>query len=158
MEIPHGFFLNTPGNSTSFLIDPWNFYMFFLQFPWKLHVLKPRCLDFFWNSLFEVVLILNFTFVIFCCHGATVTLRFHDSVLIFSYLSCFQKVFIQFTMIPLMFALVFLTWFPFFFVSFPLVLQKVGLTTHCFRLMYRYSYKKQDLRYTGLDKCIDSLT
>ena len=30
MEIPHDFFLNYPGNSTSFLIDPWNFHMFFL--------------------------------------------------------------------------------------------------------------------------------
>ena len=34
-------FLNTPGNSTSFLIDPWNFQMLFLQHPWKFHVLNP---------------------------------------------------------------------------------------------------------------------
>ena len=56
-------------------------------------VLNSTCLDFFWNSLFEVVFILNFTFAVFCYHGATVTLRFHDLVLIFSYISCFQKVF-----------------------------------------------------------------
>ena len=31
MEIPHEFFLNTSGNSTTFLIDPWNFHMHFLQ-------------------------------------------------------------------------------------------------------------------------------
>ena len=30
MEILHDFFLITPGNFTSFLIDPWNFYMLFL--------------------------------------------------------------------------------------------------------------------------------
>ena len=67
--------------------------MIFLQFPWKFHSLKPRSLDFFWNSLREVVFIINFTFVVFWCHGATVKLRFHDSVLIFSYVSCIQKVF-----------------------------------------------------------------
>ena len=50
MEIPHDFFLITLGNSTSFLIDPWNFYMFFPQYPWKFHVLNPPCLDFLWNS------------------------------------------------------------------------------------------------------------
>ena len=54
-------------------------------------ILNPSCLDFFWNNLFEIVFILNFTFVVFCYHGATVTLQFHDSVLIFSYISCFQK-------------------------------------------------------------------
>ena len=55
MEIPNEFFLNTPGNPTSFLIDPWNFDMLFLQYPWIFHVLnhpQPPCLDFFWNSLF----------------------------------------------------------------------------------------------------------
>ena len=26
-------------NSTSFLIDPWNLHMLFLQYPWKFHVL-----------------------------------------------------------------------------------------------------------------------
>ena len=88
MEITHGFFLNTLGNSTSFLIE------LFLQFPCKFHVLNPPpplVCTFFWNSLFEVVFISNFTFAVFCCHGATATLRFHNSVLIFSYLSCFQK-------------------------------------------------------------------
>ena len=53
--------------------------------------LNSSCLAFFWNSLFEVVFILNFTFAVFFYHGATVTLRFHDSVLIFFYISCFQK-------------------------------------------------------------------
>ena len=55
MEIPNEFFLNTPGNPTSFLIDPWNFDMLFLQYPWIFHVLnhpQPPCLDFFWNSPF----------------------------------------------------------------------------------------------------------
>ena len=47
------FFLYTPRNSTSFLIDPWNFPMLLLQYPLKFHVLKPHlCLDFFWNSPF----------------------------------------------------------------------------------------------------------
>ena len=53
IEIPHYFFLNTPGNSTSFLIDPWNFHVLFLKYPWKFHVLNPLCLDFFWNSPFD---------------------------------------------------------------------------------------------------------
>ena len=39
-EVPHDFF-NTPGNSTSFLFDPRNFHMLFLQCPWKFHVLNP---------------------------------------------------------------------------------------------------------------------
>ena len=25
-----------------FLIDPWNFHMFFFQYPWKFHVLNPQ--------------------------------------------------------------------------------------------------------------------
>ena len=53
--------------------------------------LSSSCLDFFWNSLSEVVFILNFTFAVFCYHGATVTLRFHDSMLIFFYIFCFQR-------------------------------------------------------------------
>ena len=40
MKIPLNFFLNTPGNSTSFLIDPWNFHMLYLTPIWV----------FFWNS------------------------------------------------------------------------------------------------------------
>ena len=40
-------------------------------------IFNSTCLDFFWNSLFEVVFILNFTFAVFCYHGATVTLRLH---------------------------------------------------------------------------------
>ena len=55
--------------------------------------LNSFCLVFFCTSLFEVVFILNFTFVVFCYDGATVTLRLYDSVLIGSYVSCFQKVF-----------------------------------------------------------------
>ena len=52
LDIPW-FFLYTSGNSTPFLIDPRNFHMFFLQYPWKFHVLNPRyCFDFFWNSPF----------------------------------------------------------------------------------------------------------
>ena len=39
-----------------------------------------------------------------------------------------------------------------------IVLRKVGLTIHWSRPMYRLSYKKQDLRYTDLDYCIDSPT
>ena len=30
MEIPHNFFLNSPGNSTPFLIHPWSFHVFSL--------------------------------------------------------------------------------------------------------------------------------
>ena len=44
------FYLNTHGKSASFSIDPWNFYILFLQYPWKFHVLNPTCLVFFWNS------------------------------------------------------------------------------------------------------------
>ena len=51
LEISHDFFLITPENSTSFLIEPWNFYMLFLQYPWKFHVLNLPCLDFCWKSL-----------------------------------------------------------------------------------------------------------
>ena len=36
MEIPYNFLLNSPGNSTSFLIDPCNIRMHFLQYTWKL--------------------------------------------------------------------------------------------------------------------------
>ena len=54
-------------------------------------ILNSSCFDFFWNSLFEVVFILNFIFAVFFYHGATVTLRFHDSVLIFCDISCFKK-------------------------------------------------------------------
>ena len=77
-------------------------------------ILNSTCLDIFWNSLFEAVFMLNFTFAVFCYHGTTVTLRFHDLVLIFSYISCFQKVFTKFTMIPLMFVLFFLRGSPAF--------------------------------------------
>ena len=53
-------FLEHPclGNSTSFLIDPWNFHMLFLQYPSKFHVPQPLLLcwhlDFFWNSPFSL--------------------------------------------------------------------------------------------------------
>ena len=102
--------------------------------------LNSSCLVFFCNSLFEVVFILNFTFVVFCYDGATVTLRLYDSVLIGSYVSCFQKVFTQFIMIPLMSVLGFHTWFL------------------CSLRVSPQSNKKQDLRYSGLDQCIDSPT
>ena len=49
LEIPHYFFLVTFGNLTSFLINPWKFYMLH---PWKSHILKS-C--FFWNRPFAVV-------------------------------------------------------------------------------------------------------
>ena len=55
--------------------------------------LDSFCLDSFWNSLFEVVFILNYNFAVFYYHEATATLRFHALVLIFSCVSCFQKVF-----------------------------------------------------------------
>ena len=40
MEILHNFFLITPENSTSFSINPRNFHMLFLQYPWKFHILN----------------------------------------------------------------------------------------------------------------------
>ena len=56
----HYFFLHTRRNSTSFLIDAWNFYMFFLHYPWKFHVLNPRhYLNFFQQSPFWGVLAKN---------------------------------------------------------------------------------------------------
>ena len=94
-------------------------------------IVNSSCLDFFWNSQSEVVVILNFTFAVFCYHGATVTLRFHNSVLVFAYISCFQK---SITMILLMFVLFFSTCFPCFL---RVSLQKVGLSTHWSRLLYR---------------------
>ena len=57
IETPHQFFLNTEiflEFSTSFLIDPWNFHMLFLQYLWKHHALNPSCLDFLWNSPFWI--------------------------------------------------------------------------------------------------------
>ena len=121
-------------------------------------ILNSSCLDFFWNRLFQVVFILNFTFTVFCYHGATVTLLFYDSVLIFFYISYFQKsidlVYHDSSDVCPCFSYV----VPLLFVIFPLVLQKVGLMTHWSRLLYRQSYKKQDLRYTSLDYCIDSST
>ena len=42
---------NSTENSTSFLVDPWSFHMFFLQNPWEFHVLYLiPYLDFFWNN------------------------------------------------------------------------------------------------------------
>ena len=90
VEVPYDFYMNAPENSTSFLTDPWNFcigssrhsQITCAQFP------LPAVWIFFWNSLFQVVLILNFTFEVFYCHGAIVTLEFQDSVLVFSYLFC----------------------------------------------------------------------
>ena len=42
---------------------------------------------------FEAVFKLNFYFGTFFCYKVTIMLRFHDWVLVFSYLSCFHKVF-----------------------------------------------------------------
>ena len=39
VEIPHDFFLITPGDSILFLINPWTFRMLFLQYPWRFHIL-----------------------------------------------------------------------------------------------------------------------
>ena len=41
MEILHYFFLKTLDNSTSFLIDPWHFHMFFLQYRIPLEISCP---------------------------------------------------------------------------------------------------------------------
>ena len=46
--------------------------------------LDSFCLNSFWNSLFEVVFILDSNFAVFYYHDATATLRFHVLVLIFS--------------------------------------------------------------------------
>ena len=97
-------------------------------------ILNSTCLDFFWTSLFEGVFVLNFTFAIFCYHGATVTLRFHDLVLIFSYISYFQKVLPSLQRF-LCLSLFFLGGSP-AFCEFPLSPKKVGLTTHWSRLLY----------------------
>ena len=51
VEIPDDIFLITPANSTSFLIEPWNFHILLFQYPWKFYVFNPSCLDFIWNSL-----------------------------------------------------------------------------------------------------------
>ena len=40
MEIPHDFYLVTPGNSTSFVTDYFDFHILFLQYPWKFQALK----------------------------------------------------------------------------------------------------------------------
>ena len=41
LEIPHDFFLITPGNSSLFLSNPWKFHLLFLQYPQKFHILNP---------------------------------------------------------------------------------------------------------------------
>ena len=41
--------------------------------------LNSSCLDYFWNSLLEVVFILNFTVVVFCCHGANAAVTWFDA-------------------------------------------------------------------------------
>ena len=52
LEISHEFFLDSLGNSTLFLINPWKFCMLFLEY--LLEILyshhPPLCLDLFWNS------------------------------------------------------------------------------------------------------------
>ena len=51
MEIPHEFFLNTTGNSTSFLIDPRISTCSFFNSPGNSMSSTPTpFLDFFWNS------------------------------------------------------------------------------------------------------------
>ena len=45
MEIPQVFLTPLEKTPTSLSTDPWNFHMFFLQYPWKFHVLNPH-LDF----------------------------------------------------------------------------------------------------------------
>ena len=49
IEIPYDFFWMTPVNAISFCIDPKNFHILFIQYPWKFHVVNlPVCI-FFWN-------------------------------------------------------------------------------------------------------------
>ena len=50
LEIPHYFFLVTPRNSTSFLINPWKFDILFLWYPWmEIPYPQPPCLVFFFG-------------------------------------------------------------------------------------------------------------
>ena len=50
MEIPHYFFLVTPRNSTSFLINSWKFDMLFLWYPlMEIPYPQPPCLVFFFG-------------------------------------------------------------------------------------------------------------
>ena len=54
---PQKLLLYTHGYSTFFLIDPLNFHMFSVQYPWKFHVVKPHLsLGFSWNNPFWGVL------------------------------------------------------------------------------------------------------
>ena len=48
LEIVDNFFLIILGNFTSLLIKPWKFYLLFLQYLWKVHILncRPSCLFF----------------------------------------------------------------------------------------------------------------
>ena len=39
-----------PRNSASFLINPWNNHIVFLQYPSGNSMSSPPCLDFFWNN------------------------------------------------------------------------------------------------------------
>ena len=50
MEIPHGFFLITPGNSTLFLINSWNFTCYFFNTPGNYLSSTPPSCFFSWNS------------------------------------------------------------------------------------------------------------
>lgn len=45
--------LGNSGNSTSFLLDSWNFHMLSRQYHchWKFHGLNLHCLEFFWEEL-----------------------------------------------------------------------------------------------------------
>ena len=57
MEIQLNFFLITPGNSTFFLLGPWDCYMVLLQYPWKFHALNHPAWIFVWSSPFIILLL-----------------------------------------------------------------------------------------------------
>ena len=62
LEIPHYFFLVTPGNSTSLLINPRKFHMLFLWYPRKSHILNPPSLLplFFFSGIAQFQLLLYY--------------------------------------------------------------------------------------------------
>ena len=50
IEVPHDFFLITPGNFTLFWINPRKMHLLLLQYPWKFHIQPSHLPFFFWNS------------------------------------------------------------------------------------------------------------
>ena len=50
LEIPHGFFLITPGNTSMLLINSWKCHLLFLQKPWKFICSTLSFSFFFWKS------------------------------------------------------------------------------------------------------------